>query len=157
MVKPPVAVGEGLEHQRVRQRRTLLPRAAEGLGDLDREQPELLDLIHIPENVLELFPEDASLIDLAPVSYLGVPLLDIDGTLLGHLALLHDEIMLEDSAAISIFNIFAILGVTALIKEMQIRAIEPDAVPEFRKFIEEHGQPFIEMVDDWVTAHRANG
>jgi len=36
-------------------------------------------------------------------------------------------------------------------------AIEPDAVPEFREFIEEHGQPFIEMVDDWLTAHRGNG
>ena len=35
--------------------------------------------------------------------------------------------------------------------------IAANAVPEFREFVEEHGQPFIEMVDDWLTEHRSNG
>lgn len=33
--------------------------------------------------------------------------------------------------------------------------IDAAAVPEFRAFIEEHGQPFLELVDDWLTQHRA--
>ncbi len=33
-------------------------------------------------------------------------------------------------------------------------SIDASAIPEFRAFIEEHGQPFLEMVDDWLTEHR---
>lgn len=34
-------------------------------------------------------------------------------------------------------------------------AIDVDAVPEFRAFVEEHGQQFLEMVDDWLKDHRS--
>ncbi len=33
--------------------------------------------------------------------------------------------------------------------------IDAAAVPEFHAFVEEHGQPFLELVDDWLTQHRA--
>jgi hypothetical protein len=32
--------------------------------------------------------------------------------------------------------------------------IDVNAIPKFREFIEEHGQQFIEMVDDWLKDHR---
>lgn len=32
--------------------------------------------------------------------------------------------------------------------------IDASAIPEFRAFIEEQGQPFLELVDDWLTQHR---
>lgn len=32
--------------------------------------------------------------------------------------------------------------------------IDASAIPEFREFIEENGQPFLELVDDWLTKHR---
>lgn len=35
--------------------------------------------------------------------------------------------------------------------------IDASAIPEFRAFVEEHGQPFLELVDDWLTQHRASG
>ena len=66
-----------------------------------------LERIHFPERVIELFPGDASLLGLASVSYLGVPLLDTDGALLGHLALLDDKVMEEDLQALAVFDIFA--------------------------------------------------
>lgn len=34
--------------------------------------------------------------------------------------------------------------------------IDASAIPEFREFVEEHGGPFLERVDDWLTDHRAN-
>jgi len=37
-------------------------------------------LIHIPERIIELFPNDADLVTLNAVSYTGVPLLRADGT-----------------------------------------------------------------------------
>ena len=35
--------------------------------------------------------------------------------------------------------------------------IDTAAIPEFREFIETHGQSFLELVDDWLTNHRAKG
>jgi hypothetical protein len=33
--------------------------------------------------------------------------------------------------------------------------IDASAIPEFKQFIEQHGQPFLELVDDWLAAHRS--
>jgi len=32
--------------------------------------------------------------------------------------------------------------------------IDAAAIPEFREFVEEHGGPFLELVDDWLAEHR---
>jgi PAS domain S-box-containing protein len=65
------------------------------------------DLVHVPDRVIELYPEDPDLAPLGAVSYMGVPLLDTDGTILGHLAVLHNEPLPEDQKKVDIFNIFA--------------------------------------------------
>jgi PAS domain S-box-containing protein len=64
-------------------------------------------LIHVPDRVLELYAHDPSLETLGAVSYMGVPLFDTDGRILGHLAVLHDAPMQEDERITAIFNIFA--------------------------------------------------
>ena len=61
----------------------------------------------IKDRVLELFAHDESLEPLGAVSYLGVPLFDTDGSILGHLAVLHDQPMEEDESVTAVFNIFA--------------------------------------------------
>lgn len=33
--------------------------------------------------------------------------------------------------------------------------IDASAVPEFREFVEQHGGPFLELVDDWLSEHRS--
>src|SRR5690606_13474190 len=47
-------------------------------------------LIHVPEQLLELFPDDPDLAPLDAHSYMGVPLVDEDGRMLGHLAVMDD-------------------------------------------------------------------
>jgi PAS domain S-box-containing protein len=64
-------------------------------------------LVHVPENVVALFPDDPDLEPLDAVSYAGVPLLDIDGTILGHLAVLDSKPMPEEPKGMTIFRIFA--------------------------------------------------
>jgi len=64
-------------------------------------------LIHVPDRVVDLYPHDPDLGPLGGVSYMGVPLLDTDGRLLGHLAVLHDAPMPEDAQVVAIFRIFA--------------------------------------------------
>jgi PAS domain S-box-containing protein len=65
------------------------------------------DVVHIPERLLELFPGDPDLRPLGVVSYLGHALLDTDGRILGHLAVLHDKPLPADDSITAIFRIFA--------------------------------------------------
>jgi PAS domain S-box-containing protein len=64
-------------------------------------------LVHIPDRVLELYAHDPSLETMGAVSYVGIPLFDTDGRILGHLAVLHDAPLPEDPRFFAIFNIFA--------------------------------------------------
>ena len=64
-------------------------------------------ICHIPDRVIDLFPEDPDLEPLGAVSYMGLALKDIDGSILGHLAMLDDKPMEEIPEAFAIFKIFA--------------------------------------------------
>jgi formate hydrogenlyase transcriptional activator len=64
-------------------------------------------LIHIPDRVIELYPRDDDLVPLNAVSYLGAPLFDTDGSVIGNVAVLDNKPMPRDPRAISLFEIFA--------------------------------------------------
>lgn len=64
-------------------------------------------LIHIPDKVVELYPNDPDLPKAGAVSYMGVPLLDTDERVLGHLAVIDTRPMPEDAKALALFRIFA--------------------------------------------------
>jgi PAS domain S-box-containing protein len=64
-------------------------------------------LVHIPDRVVELYPDDPDLPQLGAVSYMGAPLLDIDGRILGHLAVLDNRSMPEEPRLTALFKIFA--------------------------------------------------
>ena len=63
--------------------------------------------IHFTDNVMALFPDDPDLERMDAVSYMGVPLTDLDGRVLGHLAVLDTEPMPEDPKVLALFRIFA--------------------------------------------------
>nr|MDH4356888.1 sigma 54-interacting transcriptional regulator [Nitrospira sp.] len=64
-------------------------------------------LVHFPDRLVELFPDDPEVADNGAVSYLGVPLLDTDGSILGHLAVIDRRPIPEDPRVQAIFKIFA--------------------------------------------------
>jgi formate hydrogenlyase transcriptional activator len=64
-------------------------------------------LCHHPVGVQGKFPADKDLIDLGIESYLGVPLLDTEGTVLGHLAVFDERPMPSEPRQLFIFRIFA--------------------------------------------------
>jgi PAS domain S-box-containing protein len=64
-------------------------------------------LIHIPDRVIELYPRDPDLPEIGAVSYMGVPLKDLDGQILGHLAVLDNAPMPEEPRSMTVFRIFA--------------------------------------------------
>jgi len=65
------------------------------------------DLVHCPDNLIELFPEDQEARALGAISYLGMPLKDIDGKILGHLAVIDRRAIPDDPRLLALFRIFA--------------------------------------------------
>jgi len=68
---------------------------------------ERRELFHVPENVIRLFPNDPDLEPFRAVSYLGAPIVDPDGALLGHLAVQDVRPMPEQAKNMALFRIFA--------------------------------------------------
>jgi PAS domain S-box-containing protein len=64
-------------------------------------------LVHYPDRILEIYPDVPELQAIGAVSYLGVPLLDLDGKVLGHLAVLDTRPMPKDPQILALFRIFA--------------------------------------------------
>jgi len=60
-----------------------------------------------PDQLQARFPEDKDLVELAAESYLGIPLLDSRSQVIGHLAVLDDKPMGEDSQAMAVLKVFA--------------------------------------------------
>lgn len=65
------------------------------------------NLCHYPNGVQTQFPQDQALTDLGIESYLGVPLLDHQGKIIGHLAVFDREPIKNSSRAMLYFRIFA--------------------------------------------------
>jgi PAS domain S-box-containing protein len=64
-------------------------------------------MLHIPDRLVDLFDGEPSPRDVGAVSYLGVPLFDVDRRIIGQLAVLDDKPMPADPRAEAIFRIFA--------------------------------------------------
>jgi PAS domain S-box-containing protein len=65
------------------------------------------NLVHFPDKLLELFPDDRDVTDIGAVSYMGIPLKDTDGRILGHMAVIDRRPMPEEPRVLALFNIFA--------------------------------------------------
>src|SRR5215813_10135041 len=82
-------------------------------------------MVHYPERVVDLYPNDPQLRGAGAVSYLGVPLMDLDGSVLGHLAVLDVVPMPDDPTRRAVFEIFAGRAAAELRRlrvERQVRA-----------------------------------
>ncbi|MCB2217878.1 MAG: sigma 54-interacting transcriptional regulator [Desulfobulbaceae bacterium] len=63
--------------------------------------------LHIPENVVELFPGDPDLPKIGAVSYIGFPLLDQQRMILGNLAIVDRRPIPDSFRNLALFRIFA--------------------------------------------------
>ena len=84
-------------------------------------------VVHYANRVLELFPDAADIRRTGAVSYMGVPLMDLDGTILGHLAVMDTKPMPEEPVRLTVFEIFAARAAAELRRlraEREVRARE---------------------------------
>ena len=64
-------------------------------------------LVHFPDRILDLFPHSEDIKTTGAVSYMGVPLQDTDGHILGHMAVIDRRPIPEEPRVHTIFQIFA--------------------------------------------------
>src|SRR4051795_998245 len=89
-------------------------------------------LCHHPRGVRERFPGDRNLVDLGIESYLGVPLLDGEGRVLGHLAVFDERPMPAEPRRLFIFRIFAARAAV----ELERLRVEQQLVESERRYRE---------------------
>jgi formate hydrogenlyase transcriptional activator len=87
-------------------------------------------LCHHPERVRDKFPRDQDLIELGIESYLGVPLLDGEGRVLGHLAIFDERPMPSEPKRLFIFRIFA----TRAAVELERLRVEKQLIESERRY-----------------------
>ena len=68
---------------------------------------EKTQLVHFPDNILDIYPHEEELKQNRAVSYMGVPLLDTDGRILGHMAVVDRRPIPAEPHVHAIFKIFA--------------------------------------------------
>jgi PAS domain S-box-containing protein len=78
-------------------------------------------LVHFPDRVLEIYPHEEELRAAGAVSYMGVPLQDTDGHVLGHMAVIDRRPIPEAPRIHAIFQIFAARA-TAELRRMRAEA-----------------------------------
>ena len=84
-------------------------------------------LIHIPDNLLNIYWDDPDVSAVGAASYMGMPLLDLDNKILGHLAVLDKRPMPPEPRAQALFQIFAARAAAELRRlraEAQVRERE---------------------------------
>ena len=84
-------------------------------------------LVHIPENLLNIYWDDPDVRIVGAASYMGMPLLDLDGKILGHLAVLDKRPMPAEPRTQALFQIFAARAAAELRRlraETQVRERE---------------------------------
>ena len=101
-------------------------------------------LVHIPENVMALFPRDPDLRQAGAVSYAGVPLLDGAGAVLGHLAVLDTRPMPEEPRGLALLRIFAARA-TAELRRLRVEALLRQREEKLRRLVDGAMDAIIEL------------
>ena len=105
---------------------------------------ETAQLVHYPDNIIEVFPDNHNIKKFRAASYMGVPLLDAEGKILGNLAVLDTRPMLKKPRTLAIFQIFATRASAELLRlyaDTEIKKREE----KYRRIIETAAEGFLLM------------
>ncbi|MGE3775675.1 MAG: sigma 54-interacting transcriptional regulator [Pirellulaceae bacterium] len=105
-------------------------------------------LCHHPCGIRDTFPHDRALVELGVESYLGVPLTDVDGNVLGHLAVFDERPMPHQPQRLYIFKILAASAVAELQRLKMEKALY-QSEQRFRDLFDE--APIAYVLEDTET------
>jgi PAS domain S-box-containing protein len=104
-------------------------------------------LVHVAENVLALYPNGELARSAGAVSYLGVPLLHVDGSVLGHLAVLDRRPMPAEPRAEALIRIFAARA-TAELQRVHAEAAVREREEKLARLIDSAMDAIVELDED---------
>lgn len=106
-----------------------------------------LRLVHYPDRVLELFPDKPMIRETGTCSYMGVPLLDLNGKILGHLAVLDRVPMPPQPRFQVLFEIFAARAAAEL-QRIRVEAEVQEREEKLRRLIGSAMDAIVELDAD---------
>jgi PAS domain S-box-containing protein len=104
-------------------------------------------LCHHPAGVKDKFPLDRALVEMGIESYLGVPLRDEGGNVLGHLAVFDDRPMTAEPRRLFIFRIFAARA-TAELQRLRAEKQLRESERRYRDLYEEAPNAYVALAAD---------
>ena len=111
-------------------------------------------LVHFPDRVLEIYPHEEELREAGAVSYMGVPLQDTDGRILGHMAVIDRRPIPEEPRVYAIFQIFAARAAAEL-QRLQAEAEVREREEKVGRLLSSAMDAIIEL-DDHLNITRVN-
>ena len=93
------------------------------------------ELVHYPDQIIRLYPDNPNLTEIQASSYLGAPLLDQAGRVIGNVAVLDTRPMAEDPRVQAVFQVFAARGSAELQRILAERALRKSE-EKFRRIVE---------------------
>ncbi|HMP78278.1 MAG TPA: sigma 54-interacting transcriptional regulator [Pirellulaceae bacterium] len=113
-------------------------------------------LCHYPKAVWQRFPEDRPLVERHVESYLGVPLEDHQGEILGHLAIFDERAMPDQPRRLFLFRVFAARATAELLRlHMENQLAESEH--RFRDLFDQAPIPYVyeDTETRFVSANQA--
>src|SRR5262245_4121765 len=111
-------------------------------------------LVRYPENVTQLFPRDQVLRQLNAIAYMGMPFLDEDGAVLGHLAVIDTKPLPNDAHLEAVFRIFGVRA-SAELRRIRAESRVRNSEERFSRLFETAMDAIVEL-DATFTICRAN-
>jgi PAS domain S-box-containing protein len=111
-------------------------------------------LIHFPDNLLNLFPIDPDVTGIKAASYLGMPLIDSTGKILGHLAVIDTRPMPREPRILAIFRIFASRA-SAELQRLHAESATREREQKLRRLVDSAMDAIIEL-DENLRVTRIN-
>jgi PAS domain S-box-containing protein len=107
-------------------------------------------MVHYPDHLIRLYPENSTLKSINASSYLGAPLLDRDGRVIGNLAVMDRHPMPEEPRVQTIFQIFAARA-SAELQRLRADAERRRTEEKYRRIIQTTDEGFVLMNRDLVV------
>ena len=111
-------------------------------------------LVHFPDRILEIYPHEDELRSAGAVSYMGVPLQDTDGHVLGHMAVIDRRPIPEEPRVHAIFQIFAARA-SAELQRLRVEAEVREREEKVGRLLNSAMDAIIEL-DDNLRITRVN-
>jgi PAS domain S-box-containing protein len=108
-------------------------------------------LVHYPDKLIEFFPKGKNINRFHAASYMGVPLLDAGGKVLGNLAVLDTRPMPEEPRSLAIFQIFATRA-SAELQRLYAGAEIKKREEKYRRIVETAAEGFLLMDEHCVIS-----